>query len=298
MDPAENIPLPDELAAEEESPYRRRQRAVAVSRKTTSRLWRALKWSAVGVFLVLPGLYAAYRLVIFAWTSPLFQMSLDEDIVLNGSHFVTHDEIVTALERRARHGDAVEGGMNVFRMPLDQEARWIKSIPWVRSATLMRAYPHRLVVDIIERSPVAYANIGGRIKLVDAEGVLLEKPEKAAFDFPVIDGLDSATSAQDRESRLAMYQEFTRETAAEMLSSGWLVSDVDLSDPDDLKTLLVQGKETILLHFGHEEFADRLRTFLALLPEVRKTTPVIDSVDLRYRGQIVVNPELRKAVEK
>lgn len=252
-----------------------------------------LKWSAAGVFLVLPGLYVAYRSVVFARTSSLFQLDPEEDLVVSGSHFSTRDQIAAALEASRRGGR-----MNAFRMSLGTAAGRVESIAWVRSAIVMRSYPHRLIVNVIERTPVAYANVGGRIKLVDADGVLLDKPEKAAFDFPVIDGLDAAANPEDRKSRVALYQEFSRETSGDLPSSGWLVSEIDLSDLDDLKTLLVQGKTTLVVHFGHRDFGERLRTFLTLLPEVRRTTPVIDAVDLRYQGQIVVNPELSKAGPK
>jgi cell division septal protein FtsQ len=126
---------------------------------------------------------------------------------------------------------------------------------------------------------------------VDEEGVLLEKPESAAFDFPVLTGLEASGSLEERRSRLALYQEFLRDVSEEVARSGWMVSEVDLGDAEDLKALLVQGRETLQVHFGHEEFLERFRNLVALLPELRKSNTRLDSVDLRYRNQIVVNPE-------
>jgi cell division septal protein FtsQ len=74
-------------------------------------------------------------------------------------------------------------------------------------------------------------------------------------------------------------------------SSGWLVSEVDLSDADDLKAVLVEGEDTILVHFGHQDFSERFHDFLALIPEMRASKSRINSVDLRYRNQVVVNPQ-------
>ena len=65
---------------------------------------------------------------------------------------------------------------------------------------------------------------------------------------------------------------------------------MDLSDSADLKALLVEGHRTMLVHFGRERFLDRLQNFVTLLPQLDKENGKIDSVDLRYRDEVVVNP--------
>ena len=64
-----------------------------------------------------------------------------------------------------------------------------------------------------------------------------------------------------------------------------------MTDPEDLKALLILGRQTVNVHFGRKDFLERFRSFLALLPELQKSNPRLDSVDLRYRNQIVVNPQ-------
>jgi cell division protein FtsQ len=172
----------------------------------------------------------------------------------------------------------------------------VEAIAWVRSAALTRVFPNRLVVRVVERTPVAFANVGGHVGLVDNDGVLLDKPESAFFDFPVLTGLDPNAGGEECRTRLALYQDFVRQVGDEIAHSGWLVSETDLSDSDDLKALLVQGRETVQVHFGHENFLEHFQTFLALLPELRKSNSPIDSVDLRYRNQVVVNPQNRTPV--
>jgi cell division protein FtsQ len=181
-------------------------------------------------------------------------------------------------------------GMNIFRLGLEEKRKLIEALPWVNSATLMRAYPHRLGVQIVERTPVAWANVGGQVKLIDEVGEYLEKPEGTTFDFPVLTGLETVDQPSERQFRVALYQEFSREVEPEMFPSGWLVSEVDVSDVDDLKALLVLARDSLRVHFGHKEFRDRFHTFLTLLPEARKAQTRIDSVDLRYRNQVVVSP--------
>jgi cell division protein FtsQ len=281
----ENIPLPGELDSEDESPYLRRQKAVAVRRKRVS---RRLRWVLFSVFVVLPVGLAGYLLATFALSSPQFLLTSEEDVVVSGNRFVSREEILNVLGLPVSSRSGM--GINIFRLSLGEKRKQVESIPWVQSATVTRAFPHRLAVRVVERAPVAFVNIDGRLKLVDGDGILLDRPEKANFDFPLLTGLASAGNPEERKARLGLYQDFSRDLAEEVSRSGWLVSEVDLSDADDLKALMVQGHETIQVHFGHKEFRERFHNFLALLPEVRKSNTPIDSVDLRYRNQIVVNP--------
>jgi cell division protein FtsQ len=285
----DDITLPADLDAEEESPYRRRQRPVPVRRRGLGGIRFLLKWG-VPALLVLPFVgYAGYSLAVFMLSSPRFLLTTEDDVVVTGNRYVSTDEVSNALGL-ARSGKQAFG-MNILRISLEEKKKQLEAIPWVRSATVTRVYPNRLAVYLVERTPIAFVNIDGRLKLVDGEGVLLEKPERATFDFPVLTGLGAANGQAERVARLALYEAFLREISGEIPGSGWIVSEVDLADPDDLKAMLVEGRETLQVHFGHGAFQDRFRNFLTLLPEVRKVQGRIDSIDLRYRNQIVVNPE-------
>lgn len=288
----ESIPLTRELDTEEESPYLRRQKAVAVRR---SRVSRRLRWMIFGMCALLPAGFAGYFLASFALTSPRFVLNSAEDVVIVGNQFVSREEVLNALGLPL--GGTLGAAVNIFRLSLEVKRKQVESIAWVRSAALTRVYPHRLVVLLVERTPVAYVNIGGRVSLVDSEGVVLEKPEGASFDFPVLSGLDAAGRLDERRSRLALYQEFMGQLGEEAPRSGWLISEVDLADPDDLKAILVQGGETLQVHFGHRDFAERFRNFLLLLPELRNSNTKLDSVDLRFRNQVVVNPQFPAPTE-
>ena len=138
---------------------------------------------------------------------------------------------------------------------------------------------------------MAYANVGGRVSLVDSDGMLLEKPESGTFDFPVVSGLENLPGMEERRERLSLYLEFMRDLSGAPSRRGWLISEVDLTDPEDLKALLFIGQQTVQVDFGEKDFLHRFQNFLALLPEIQKSSGKLDSVDLRYRNQIVVAPQ-------
>jgi len=276
------------LDGEEESPYLRRQKAVTVRRRGLS--WTK-QWVIFIITVVAPLGIGSYFLTTFALTSPRFEVRSADDVQLTASQFVTREDVATALGLPVRGSNGF--GLKILRLSLDDVRKQVEGIPWVQSATLMRVLPNHLVIRVVERKPVAYSNVGGRVSLVDSEGIFLDKPEGAYFDFPVITGLDPKAAPEECKTRVALYLDFMRELGAEIVHSGWEISEADLSDADDLKALLVQGRETLQVHFGHENFLAHFHTFLALLPELRKSSTPLDSVDLRYRNQVVVNPQAR-----
>jgi len=284
----DTIPAED-LELEEVTPYRRRAKAEPLRRARTSVLGRILRWTGLCV-IVLPGLsYSAYRLGTFALSGGGFRLESADDVTVAGNHLALREEVLNALGLPAVGPPRLP--INLFQMSLADKRRRVEAISWVRSAVLSRSPPRRLEVRITERTPIAFVNVEARLKLVDGDWVLLEKPEKGDFDFPVLSGVDADVSEAERRRRLVIYSEFMRQLATLTPHSGWSVSEVDISDPDDLKALLVENQETIRAHFGDSNFGDRFQSFLALLPEVRKTNTRIESVDLRYRNQIVVNPQ-------
>lgn len=290
MKPLAETSLPGDFDSDAEVLYRRRQKNIDVRRSHFPiRARRIVRWLLLGGLAMMTVGYGGIRLAAYGSHSPRFHVTGSDDVVIDGNQYVSREEILSAtgLPLYWTAGQ----GVSIFRMNLNEARRQVESISWVKSAVVTRAFPHRLAVHIVERVPVAFVTLGGQVKLVDVDGVYLEKPDKAGFNFPVLEGLDTTGNAMERVSRIAMYLDFIRQLGGSAPSSGWLISEVNLADADDLKAMLVQGRESVEVHFGRSNFQERFSNFLALLPDIRKTNAKIDSVDLRYRNQVVVNPE-------
>ncbi len=63
---------------------------------------------------------------------------------------------------------------------------------------------------------------------------------------------------------------------------------MDLSNPEDVKALIPDKSNEILVHFGDVDFLDRYRRFEEHLPEWRTVYPKLSSVDMRYERQVVL----------
>src|ERR1035437_9826484 len=70
------------------------------------------------------------------------------------------------------------------------------------------------------------------------------------------------------------------------------ISEVDLSDPEDVKVITNDPQGEVLVHLGPSNYLDRYKIYVAHVQQWRQQFDKLESVDLRYDGQIIVNPDL------
>ena len=281
-----------DLDVEQESPFLRGQKRVPVRRgslpkKTASRITWVI--ALVCMLLLCGAAYATfYNYSKHSWR---FRINSSDDIEIVGLRNVTHSQIMDVLG-----GDL---GKNIFFISLEEHKAKLEQIPWVENASVMRFVPNRLKIEIHERTPVAFARIGSRILLIDAGGALMDLPGtgKAKFSFPVILGASSGEPLSTRAARMKIYNELIGQLDSGGAQYSHDISEVDLSDPDDVKVLASDPRGAVLVHLGSSNYLDRYKIYVAHLQEWRQQFDKLESVDLRYDRQIVVNPDSRGAAK-
>ena len=199
-------------------------------------------------------------------------------------------------------------GRNVFFVPLDERKKQLEQIPWVQEATVMRLLPNRIAVTIHERTPVAFAQIGSRISLIDANGVVMGLPanRQTKFSFPVIRGITDTEPLSSRAAAMKIYNRLVSELSAadgdeaSSKSPTYVkqLSEVDLSDPENVKVTANDPGGTMVVHLGAQDFLPRYKLYVSHIAEWRQQYQNVQSVDLRYEGQVVVNPDRPTVAEK
>jgi cell division protein FtsQ len=254
----------------------------------------ATKWGRI---------FAAFGLLVFvgigfaAFSIVRSYLLHDERFVIPSSSAIEFDGNVhvTRAQLLGIFGEDVE--RNIFTVSLEQRRAELERLPWVAHATVMRLLPNRMRVSIVERTPVAFVRQGGHIGLVDANGVLLDMPVDAKtgehYSFPVVTGISANDPQSTRAARMKIFEGFTSEldgagdqTAGEKISEE--LSEVDLSNPEDVQALIPDHSTEILVHFGEDNFLDRYRRFKEHLGEWRTLYPKLSSVDMRYERQVVL----------
>lgn len=276
------------LDVDEESPFLRGQKRISVRRgplpkKAAHRLlWALAALAIAGLATVAAG--AMYRYSEHSWR---FRIDSSEDIEISGTRNVTHAQVLEIF--------GADIGRNIFFVPLAQRKAQLEQVPWVESASVMRFVPNRIKVEIHERTPVAFARVGSHIALMDAAGVLMELPlaSRRKFSFPVILGMSAGEPLSTRAARMRTYNDLVRQLDSGGGHYSQELSEVDLSDPDDVKVVANDPQGAVLVHLGSSNFLERYKVYVSHLQEWRQQFNPVESVDLRYDRQIIVNPDLR-----
>ncbi len=278
-----------ELVADEEPRYLRRQKPVEIRRKKLSgRGWTFYR--RVLVFIVTSGavIAGAYYGTQFLLYSPSMLLLKPEQIELTGNKVVTREAVLRPF--------ALDRNRSVLQIPLDARRSQLEQIPWVESATIHRILPNRIRVELVERTPVAFARNGNEVELIDPHGVILDRPQGADFQFPVVTGVSDDLPRDQREKRMQLFDEFMK--AIELVRGGWSqnVSEVDLSIPRDLRAVLTglaspTDMQAVTVHFGSADFSGKFKMLIDNFSQWQAHAGRVQSIDLQYARQVVVNPD-------
>lgn len=284
---------PEDLDLEEldneEAQFLRTDRRVpvrrsAMAKKTASRLKIAAMAMAAAVLTGGLGGWA-YSYGTHSWR---FRIQSSDAVEISGVHNASRAHVVEAAAQ-----DAI--GRNIFSVSLEDTRAKLEQIPWVEQATVMRLLPNRIAVSIQERKPVAFAQIGPRVSLIDAKGMVMGMPadRKTKYSFPVIRGITETEPLSSRAAAMKIYNRLVDELGSEDDGGKYVqqLSEVDLSDPEDVKVTANDPGGTLVVHLGKSDFLPRYKLYVGHIAEWRQQFPNLQSVDLRYEGQVVVNPD-------
>jgi cell division protein FtsQ len=287
---------PQEVLADEEPKYLRRQKPLEIKRRKFGRkAWSTYLRVAVWIVAGAASSWAAYALGHFLLAAPEMALVHPEQVVLAGNHYVTPASVLEIF--------AADRGKSVLRISLDERRRQIETLPWIEQATVRRALPNRIEVEITERTPVAFMREANDMALVDVHGVILERPVEGNFHFPVVTGIGADMALGDREKRMQLFSGFAQQIESAHAGALDQVSEVDLADDHDVRATMTglggtsgsQADAPVLVHFGDSDFAGKYQTLVEDIGQWRAKAGPIESVDLRFSREAVVN-QYRTAV--
>src|ERR1700734_122485 len=276
-----------DLDVDEESAFLRGQKRVSARRSSIPRKtvnW--LLWVAVAAAALCAAGIAAGTLYHYGEHSWRFRVESSDNIQVAGMQNVTKPQIMEVM--------GADIGRNIFFIPLAQQKAQLEQIPWVESASVMRFVPNRLKVEIQERTPVAFARVGPRMSLIDAGGTLMDLSPKHKYSFPVILGMNPGEPLSTRAPRMKAYSEMLAELDSGGARYSQDLSEVDLTDLEDVKVRVNDAAGDVLLHLGSSDYLRRYKIYVTHAQGWRQQFEKLESVDLRYDNQIIVNPDMEK----
>ena len=286
---AASEPYRPELLADEEPRYLRRQKPLEIRRKKFGgRSWpfyrRVLVWTLAGAAGVTTAVVAG-RFLLY---SPQVLLLKPDQIELMGNHVVSREAVLQPFAR--------DRNRSVLRIPLDARRSQLQQLPWVESARVLRILPNRIRVELTERTPIAFLRNGRDLALIDAHGVILDRPEGEDLHFPIVTGLTDSMPLEEREKRMQSYQEFLRDADLVRPGSSDRVSEVDLSNAKDLRVVMTGlasavDSQAVTVHFGNSDFTGKYRMLVENFAQWQANAGRVQSIDLQYSRQVVVNSD-------
>jgi len=212
----------------------------------------------------------------YALSSPRFVLSRNfpGSLTVEGLQYTSRSKVQRVF--------AADLSKSIFSIPLAERRRRLLAIDWVEDASVSRIWPDRLIVRIKERKPVAFVWVRSGILLIDTSGVLLDQPAQAQFTFPVLRGIRDDEPESRRQERVRAFLELQR-------AMGGLnkdISEVNVSDPDNLRIVAHVENRALELTLGDDYFARRFQNFINHYPEIRKRSPGVVAFDLRLDDRI------------
>ena len=278
-----------ELIADDEPRYLRRQKPVEIRRKKFSgRGWPFYRRVLVLTFAGVAGMTMAVYGTRFLLYSPSMLLLKPDQIELNGNRIVSREAVLQQFVR--------DRNRTVLRVPLDARRSQLEQIPWVESASVQRILPNRLRIELTERTPVAFARNGNELALIDAHGVILDRPRGEDLHFPIVTGVSEEVPLDQREKRMQTYEEFMKDVDLVRGGSSDHVSEIDLSNPKDLRVVMTglaspNDSQAVTIHFGSTEFTGKYKMLVDNFSQWQANAGRVQSIDLQYSRQVVVNPD-------
>jgi len=254
------------------------------NRKKDLGRWRRylIRFGALAGFVVLglvlyrlsgPVLIAAASLRDFVVESDYFSV---REIQVRGGAMISGNEIVSVA--------GLSKGMNIWKIDPAGIERTIAKHPWVRRVLVHREFPHRITIDVEERTPRAIVAIR-KLYYVDADGVIFKEVQAGdKMNYPMLTGLSTEQLTKPDPTLRKRVREAMRlgELMAERSHS---LSEIHFDRPDQL--VIYTAHQPMALRMGWGDWEDKLARIERLLALWKGNEARLASLDVSFRDQIV-----------
>jgi cell division septal protein FtsQ len=193
---------------------------------------------------------------------------------------------------------------NIFSVDLQQTAKRLEALAWVKRARVQRKPPNRLEISVVERRRLMWLK-AGLVYGVDSEGVILpghrhDDEGRADLDLPLLGGIELSVDSLE-VGRAIEAPELHR------LLDWWqqaLVFDADLCmnvsevlpAADGGIRLFLVGDD-LEVRLPGDQVKHRLKVLRGMLARVYRECPDPAYIDLRFAGQVVVGSRTKPRKE-
>lgn len=218
--------------------------ALERTRRRFARRQRARRWLAWRRVL-------AVLLVLLVVVGGLWLVLGSSYLSVKGAHVTGVEHLRAAEVERAAE---VPTGEALATVDLDRIRARVEALAAVRSADVSREWPDQVRIVVTEREPVAVVTLGGRLRGLDADGVVFREYRTAPDDLPRIE-TDADTAAEALREGALVVAALPGGLAAD-------VDHVDVATVDEITLELRDGRQVV---WGSAEQTEQKAAVLAEL---------------------------------
>jgi cell division protein FtsQ len=220
--------------------------------------------------LLLAGALVLALLCWGVWSGPLLAV-----------RSVQVDGAATLPAALVREAAGIEDGRSLLRVDVDAARDAVAELPQVESVTVTRGWPSRVVITLVERTPLAVVAEAGRRSLLDERGVLFDtvtgEPPAGVVPLSVADPGPDDDATVAALAAIGALPEPVREQ----------VTLVTADEPEQVVLTLADG--TLVRWGGGDASAKKAEILGALLDQLAAgTLEPADEVDLSVPSAVVV----------
>jgi cell division protein FtsQ len=131
-------------------------------------------------------------------------------IALTGEKQVSREDVLTAA--------GITGSTSLLFLAADSARRRLKANPWIADATVLKLYPDRLQIGIIERQAFALWQNDGQLSVIAEDGTVLQPYVARRFTgLPLVVGAGARERAKDVLALIDRHPEISASVAAAVL---------------------------------------------------------------------------------
>lgn len=181
-----------------------------------------------------------------------------------------------------------DNGQSLASVGVSERRQQLLAIQWVKDARVSKIWPNAVRVVVLERAPVALVPLAGgeAVRMIDADGILLEYRSTGNDGLPVMTGIDAEMDLRARQDRVNLFMAVMDACSAQRLSER--VSEINVADLENALVLAKHKGRLLRLEMGNDHLRHRVEMFLNGIDSWQSALGPLKSVNLRLEGQIPV----------
>jgi cell division protein FtsQ len=249
--------------------------------------WARVFKLSILMIAVVGVIYGAQQVELFLIRDPRFVLTAPAEygeespaLHLEGLRYASRNQVLRLFQQ--------DIGRSLYLFPMAERRKTLLRIAWIKEASITRTWPNQVTVRVVERQPAAFIQLRSesisRWSLIDQDGVILEPPSRTAFNLPVVSGVRPEESQSMRGVRVRRMLRMLDDLGPQQTQ----ISEIDVSDLDDLKVTVKMDQRAVVLILGDHNFRTRFQNFLDHYQDIQKRISDMASLDLRLDDRITV----------